>query len=89
MILDVILDVMFWLAVAFLIFVSGYLGVYLLFSGTDKLVVRWQNIRIRYSTRVLKDEHFGNVNVVITGFRCLGILLLTVCASISYFAMPQ
>lgn len=70
------IEILFWLLVSVLIFVPGVAGVYLLAASTDQIILRWQNLRSKYSTNVLKDEDFGNANSVVMSLRCVGVLLV-------------
>lgn len=70
------IEIIFWLLVSVLIFVPGVGGVYLLAASADQIILRWQNLRTKYSTNVLKDEDFSNANSVVASLRCVGILLV-------------
>lgn len=70
------IEMIFWFLVSGLIFVPGVAGVFLLVASNDQIILRWQRLRTRYSTNVLKDEDFGNPSNIIVSFRCIGVALL-------------
>jgi hypothetical protein len=79
--------ILFWLLVSVLIFVPGFFGAYLMAASTDQIILRWQNLRSKYSTHVLKDEDFGNANGVVLTMRGLGVLLIATSLGSLYLSV--
>jgi hypothetical protein len=65
-----------WLIVALLIGLPLAGSLYVVVTPRQKLLVAWQNYRMRHTKRVLKDQHFKRAPRIIKMAKVLGLLVL-------------
>ncbi len=75
---------LFWMLVALVLGLPGFVGVYLLFTSPDNLSVKYQNYRLAKTHQPLKDEDFSNMPSIILRLKMAGSALLII--SVSLFA---
>ncbi len=67
---------LFWHMVSLLLVLPAALGMYLVFSPKDSLVVRYQNFMLSWTARPLKDEDFQGIYRIMNGVKVFGFLLI-------------
>lgn len=70
------LESIFWQGASILVFLPGFLGLYLLLTSPDRLTVQYQNYMLRKTMRPLKDEDFSKSNLVVIGLKVFGFVLI-------------
>lgn len=76
------MSILFWLLISAVAIIMAFLGIYLIFSPSDHLTVRYQNFRLSYTQRPLKDEDFPNMPKVIWTLKLTGVLMLVAGATV-------
>ena len=82
------LEGIFWIFVAFVIFAPAFVGLYLLVTSADKLEIKYQNFQLERTHMPLKDEDFTDMPRVIKRLKAIGcaLILFSVMVAI-YVAM--
>lgn len=75
------LEGIFWHMVSFSLILPAAVGLYLVCTPKDSLVVRYQNFMLSRTARPLKDEDFMSFYRSLKGVRILGgvLIALSIC----------